>query len=892
MPNFRSVRWIFPSILTGILLMCAILSSSAGAVGYGETLRFGGQGTNSSSKGKAFILEEQVHAFGVDTTNGNIFVGDEKSASSEDQFRIQMYNSAGAYQAEAVINAKKAFPAGVELADSFDGIAVDHAKERVYVLITYERPSSDSIDARREVAGAVYAFSTVPVSGALVPAAGVTNSEGLFASSTVLDANSEVQGQALLNPSGIAVDPSSHEVLILGESDEGGTSGEHAAFERLSEAGKLEKTYVAPEKLEVDGAPNSPAVSPNGIVFFERQDTIDELSSPASTAAPKAVFKLEEPELIEEGPFKEEIIEFGDETTFGNGLSVISEGASSEGRLVAAAEVDEVLEDGKLGSAGDTAALNLHYTEAGGSAHVTEAGWVGAATGTVEGAGSCLISGEVESIRVAAAPGDTDFVLDSTDIGGKESGEVIEFGPGGEHCPVATPAPGGIEATLEGVKDTELNTGEAVDLEAKIIRANVLSVEWKFPTEGENKPLEESVPGEQTQTAEIEHKFSKAGKVTVEAVIHTDDLATPVITVTTVFNVEPPTGGPKVSKQPASVTAVEGESATFVAEATGKAPITVQWEAEAPGATKFTPIAGATSDTLVVGNLKTSETGTKYLAQFSNSVIKDVASNVATLTVEAPSAPSVSKQPASQTVTEGQSATFDAEAAGAPTPTVQWQVSTDGGAAWSAVPGATAEALKVPSTTLAENGYQYRAVFSNTDPVTKVTTEVASNAATLTVNAQEVPPPPPPPPNTTTTPPPQNNVLPFKEASPKATIAGTSLTVSSSGAVSVKVSCATGVTTCTGTVTLRTLTAVAAQAGAHSAKAKASVLTLASGSFTVAGGQAKTITLHLSAAARKLFARSHSVLRARTTILARNPQGVSSSTQLVVTLRAAKKKKK
>jgi hypothetical protein len=200
--------------------------------------------------------------------------------------------------------------------------------------------------------------------------------------------------------------------------------------------------------------------------------------------------------------------------------------------------------------------------------------------------------------------------------------------------------------------------------------------------------------------------------------------------------------------------------------------------------------------------------------------------------------------------------------------------------------------LKVPSTTLAENGYQYRAVFSNADPVTKVTTEVASNAATLTVKAQEVPPPPPPPPpNTTTTPPPENNVLPFKEASPKATIAGTSLTVSSSGAVSVKVSCATGVTTCTGTVTLRTLTAVVAQAGAHLAKAKASVLTLASGSFTVAGGQAKTITLHLSAAARKLFARSHSVLRARTTILARNPQGVSSSTQLVVTLRAAKKKK-
>jgi hypothetical protein len=872
--------------------MGAILSSSAGATGYGETLRFDGQGTGST-KGKPFILEEQVHAFGVDTTNGNIFVGDEKTANSEDQFRIQLYSAAGAYQAETVINAKKAFPTGVELADSFDGIAIDHAKERVYALVTYERGSSDSIDPRKEVAGAVYAFSTAPSGGSLVPAPGVTNSEGLFASSETLEANSEVQGQALLNPSGIAVDPSTHEVLILGETDEGGTSGEHTMIDRLSEAGKLEKAYVAPEKLEIDGAPNSPAVSPNGMVFFEREDTIDEISSPTSTAAPKAVFQLEDPDSFEEGPFKEEIIEFGDETAFGNGLSVISEGASSEGRLVAAAEVDEVLEDGELGPAGDTAALNLHYTESGGSAHVTEAGWVGAQTGIHGGAGTCLISGEVESIHVAAAPGDTDFVLDSTDEGGKESGEVIEFGPGGEHCPVAKEAPGGIEATLEGVKDTGLNTSEAVELEAKVVRANVLSVEWKFPTEGEDKPLETLPTGEETQTAEIEHTFSKAGKVTVEAVIHTDDLATPVITISTVFTVETPTGGPKVSKQPSSVTAVEGESTTFVAEATGKAPITVQWEEEAPGATKFTPIAGATSDSLVVPNLKVSESGTKYLASFSNSVFKDVESSAATLTVVAPSAPSVTKQPASVTVTEGQSATFDAEGQGAPAPTVQWQVSTDGGAAWSAVPGGTTEALKVPSTTVSESGYQYRAVFSNTNPITKVATSVPSSAATLTVSAQEVPPPPPPPPPpTTTTGPPSSGVLPSIEASPDATIAGTSLTVSASGAVSVKVTCPTGAKTCTGTVTLRTLTAVSAQAGAHLAKAKASILTLASGSFTVAGGQAKTITLHLSAAARKLFARSHSVLRARTTIVAHNAAGASHSTQVVVTLRAAKKKKK
>ncbi len=129
-------------------------------------------------------------------------------------------------------------------------------------------------------------------------------------------------------------------------------------------------------------------------------------------------------------------------------------------------------------------------------------------------------------------------------------------------------------------------------------------------------------------------------------------------------------------------------------------------------------------------------------------------------------------------------------------------------------------------------------------------------------------------------------MLAAKEASPDAVIASASLQASASGAVSITISCPDGVSSCAGTVTLRTLDAVRAAADA---KAKPAVLALAAGSFTIPGGGVKRITLHLSAKARALLARSHQ-LRVRATILARNPTGATHTGQKVVLLRAPKAK--
>jgi hypothetical protein len=69
--------------------------------------------------------------------------------------------------------------------------------------------------------------------------------------------------------------------------------------------------------------------------------------------------------------------------------------------------------------------------------------------------------------------------------------------------------------------------------------------------------------------------------------------------------------------------------------------------------------------------------------------------------------------PSSQTVMAGSSVSFTASASGYPAPTVQWQVSTDGGKTFTNISGATSTTLTLNNVSLALNGFEYRAVFTN-----------------------------------------------------------------------------------------------------------------------------------------------------------------------------------
>ena len=90
-------------------------------------------------------------------------------------------------------------------------------------------------------------------------------------------------------------------------------------------------------------------------------------------------------------------------------------------------------------------------------------------------------------------------------------------------------------------------------------------------------------------------------------------------------------------------------------------------------------------------------------------------------------APSVTTDPSSQTVAIGSTATFTAAANGAPTPTVQWEMSSNGGSTFSDISGATSTTYSLTAAS-GENGDEYEAVFTNTAGT------ATSTPATLTVS--------------------------------------------------------------------------------------------------------------------------------------------------------------
>ncbi|HKB04920.1 MAG TPA: cadherin-like domain-containing protein, partial [Gemmataceae bacterium] len=84
----------------------------------------------------------------------------------------------------------------------------------------------------------------------------------------------------------------------------------------------------------------------------------------------------------------------------------------------------------------------------------------------------------------------------------------------------------------------------------------------------------------------------------------------------------------------------------------------------------------------------------------------------ATFAVTITKVPAVTANPTPLTAFAGTFVTFTAAADGSPPPTVRWQVSTDGGATFTDVPGATAAALTF-RVDPAQNGHLFRAVFTN-----------------------------------------------------------------------------------------------------------------------------------------------------------------------------------
>jgi hypothetical protein len=167
---------------------------------------------------------------------------------------------------------------------------------------------------------------------------------------------------------------------------------------------------------------------------------------------------------------------------------------------------------------------------------------------------------------------------------------------------------------------------------------------------------------------------------------------------------------PAITTQPVSQTVNVGQTASFSAAASGSPTPTVRWQVSTNSGSTWSNIAGATRTTYSFTTFP-SQTGYEYRAVFTN-IAGSATSNAATLSFSPTAVPSITTQPTNQTVAAGQSASFSAAASGSPAPSVLWQVSTDGGATWNNIPGATRTTLTVPASS-AQNGNKYRAVFRN-----------------------------------------------------------------------------------------------------------------------------------------------------------------------------------
>ncbi|MGC4071082.1 MAG: immunoglobulin domain-containing protein [Nibricoccus sp.] len=221
-----------------------------------------------------------------------------------------------------------------------------------------------------------------------------------------------------------------------------------------------------------------------------------------------------------------------------------------------------------------------------------------------------------------------------------------------------------------------------------------------------------AVTGATTATLTIANaQTTDSGSYTIDVTNSAGTVTSNAATLT--VNAAPAVVAPTITTQPVSQTVTAGTSVSLTVAASGTAPFTYQWKKAGLA------ITGAASATYTIASPQTSDSGS-YTVDVTNSA-GTATSNAATLTVNAAIvAPTITTQPAAQTVTIGASATFSVTASGTATLTYQWQKDTVN------IAGATAATYTIATTQISHIG-QYRVVVTNSGG------SATSNAVALTL---------------------------------------------------------------------------------------------------------------------------------------------------------------
>jgi len=809
-------------VLAGLFPLFGAQSTSARADPFGELGTSWGVAHEAKEIKSGQLNYEGTHAFAVDSNDGSVYLADEVepqvvSGKEFSRFRLQKFSPTG-----LLLGASASFELPEQVVHKGEqvvrlgGIAVAPEEKRVYVLLVAERVRAP--DKEAEAAAAIYAFSTEPSAGKLVPLKEEGGEPRPFANEETLKTEGTKDREALLKPGGIAVDPKTGDVIIVGSQEEG-KEEERAVAERVHSNGTLGNRFVDTANCLREGIPNnsephceqaagepvSPIVSHSGDVYVEVSGTDQIWEVPTQetqpirpgefTILPKQLFALPTPSNAAH------LISFvareaGEEHS--DEMALVPEGereGKGVGTIYVGAEIQQDEEaSGHLKTSGFPfpGAIGFDYTEnktTGVLETATEAGWTG---GPATGA-KCQLEAPGSVTALVGGGNEKDAVVFAFGIGKQEGGEefppvarVSKFGPSGEGCPHArltSAGAGGIKAVANlEEKGGVFSPKDEVVFSSEVFQADAVSVKWEFENVATHEMQEYSSGKDEFQAPVVPpRKFEKEGEYRVRETIRTDDLASPEIKAERTIKVE---GRPSVSIRGVTPVGIEAVD-TFHATVTN------------PNGGEY-----------------------HYTWNFGDGTETAAASSKATEVSASHAYGAANTYTVALTVTDR-----------------------------LGIVGKGTFAVGVPQP-------------EQPPPTTSSTSSVAPP-----------PPPPPPPPGG------GNGVLSYS-----ASFAGTSLSVNAKGAVTIKVDCG-GQSSCSGTVTLRTPSAIASSA--HKRK---SILTLASGSFSVAGGHVTAVTLHLSSKARALLTRLHS-LRARATIVGRDHAGASHTTVAVVTLRAARGKK-
>lgn len=198
------------------------------------------------------------------------------------------------------------------------------------------------------------------------------------------------------------------------------------------------------------------------------------------------------------------------------------------------------------------------------------------------------------------------------------------------------------------------------------------------------------------------------------------------------LTVTPVIVAPTISVHPANQSIIAGQNASFTVTAGGSS-LSYQWQRSTDGGATFTNVAGETNATLTLTAVPQTDNAHQFRVVVSNSAGSETSSSALLTVNSAQAIPVFSTQPVNRGVVAPDTAVFSVIVTGNPSPTLQWQLSTNAGGSFVDIAGATASSYTTSATGASDNGNQYRVIASNSAGTT------TSDAATLTVAAPEAP---------------------------------------------------------------------------------------------------------------------------------------------------------